>query len=143
LDITEQILEAINLADAEFVQNYPKGLDTMMSEKYDKGIRPSGGQWQKISIARYFLRETNMLILDEPTSSIDAISEYNIFNNIYVSTNEKTVVIISHRFSTVRKADRIIVLDQGKIAEEGSHAELLKLDGIYAKSFEKQKLGYE
>lgn len=134
--------QALEMADAEFVKSYPKGLDTILSEKYDNGIRPSGGQWQKISIARYFLRNSEVLILDEPTSAIDAISEYNIFNNIYQSIKDKTVIIVSHRFSTVRKADRIIVLDQGKIVEEGNHNELIKRQGIYAKAFEKQKGGY-
>ncbi len=124
------------------IEKYPNLLKQILSEKYKGGIRPSGGQWQKIAIARFFYRNAPILILDEPTASIDAISEAQIFGNIYKFMKGKTVIIISHRFSTVRNADRILVLDKGKIIEDGSHEELLKLNGKYAHSFKLQAKGY-
>lgn len=139
----EKIKGALVKADAlNFVKNYPKGLDQVLSERFKGGIRPSGGQWQKLAIARFFYRNAPILILDEPTASIDAISEASIFDNIYKFMRGKTVIIISHRFSTVRNADRILVLDHGKIVEEGSHEELLQMDGKYAKAFRLQAKGY-
>jgi len=137
------IKKALIKADAfGFIDKYPKKLDQVLSERYKGGIRPSGGQWQKIAIARFFYRNAPILILDEPTASIDAVSEAEIFNNIYKFMNGKTVIIISHRFSTVRNADRILVLDKGRITEEGSHEELLRLDGKYANMYRLQAKGY-
>jgi ATP-binding cassette, subfamily B, bacterial len=127
---------------ADFTSKYEKGLDQVLSERYKGGIRPSTGQWQKIAIARFFYRDAPVLILDEPTAAIDAVAEAQIFDNIYKFIKNKTVIIISHRFSTVRSADRIIVLHDGAIAEEGTHEELLKLNGRYAKSFNLQARGY-
>jgi ATP-binding cassette subfamily B protein len=140
----EKIWEALREADAEdFIKEYPKGLDTILSEKYEGGIRPSTGQWQKIAIARFFYRDAPILILDEPTASIDAIAEANIFDRIYKFIEDKTVIIVSHRFSTVRNADRIIVFEHGKIIEEGNHNELLARNGAYARAFNLQAKGYE
>jgi len=140
----EEIKLAIKRADAtDFVNKYPSGLEQILSEKYKEGIRPSTGQWQKLAIARFFYRNAPVLILDEPTASIDAVAEAEIFNNIYKFIENKTVIIISHRFSTVRNADRIIVLDKGKIIEQGSHEELLKKKGKYANAFKLQAKGYE
>jgi ATP-binding cassette subfamily B protein len=140
----EEIYNALGSADAvKFVQEYPKVLDQTLSERYKGGIRPSTGQWQKIAIARFFYRNAPLVIFDEPTASIDPVSEYNIFNKIYDFFAKKTVIIISHRFSTVRNADRIIVLDEGKIVEEGTHAELMKNNGPYAKAFLLQAEGYK
>ncbi|KKR69651.1 MAG: ABC transporter, ATP-binding/permease protein [Candidatus Woesebacteria bacterium GW2011_GWA2_40_7b] len=137
------IEKALIKADAMgFVEKYPKKLDQVLSERYKGGVRPSGGQWQKIAIARFFYRNAPVLILDEPTASIDAISEAEIFNNIYRFMDGKTVIIISHRFSTVRNADRILVLDKGRIIEEGSHEELLAIDGKYARMYRLQAKGY-
>ena len=113
-----------------------------MGEKYKNGIRPSTGQWQKLAIARFFYRNAPLVIFDEPTASIDVVSEYNIFNKIYEFFENKTVIIISHRFSTVRNADRIIVLKDGQITEEGSHSELMKKNGQYAQAFLLQAEGY-
>lgn len=140
----ESILGALKKADAlDFVKKYKSGIDQILSERYKGGIRPSTGQWQKIAIARVFHRNSPVLILDEPTASIDAVAEAQIFDNIYKFAKDKTVIIISHRFSTVRNADRIIVLDKGKIIEQGSHEQLLKNDGKYAHAFKLQAKGYQ
>lgn len=138
------IEKALVKADAmDFVKKYPNYLEQVLSERYKGGIRPSGGQWQKIAIARLFYRNAPILILDEPTASIDAISESKIFDNVYKFMKGKTVIIISHRFSTVRNADRILVLDKGRIIEEGTHEELMKKDGKYAHAFRLQAKGYQ
>jgi len=138
------IKEALKTSDAfDFINKYPAKLNTILSEKYDGGIRPSTGQWQKIAIARFFYRNSQVLILDEPTASIDAVSEASIFDNIYEFIKNKSVIIVSHRFSTVRKADRIIVLNEGEIVESGTHSELLKLGKYYANAFNLQAKGYE
>ena len=142
LDI-DKVSKSLEKANAkQFVDEYPNKLEQILGEKFKTGIRPSTGQWQKIAIARFFYRDAPVLILDEPTASIDAVAEAQIFSNIYKFIKGKTVIIISHRFSTVRNADRIIVLDKGKIIEEGSHEELLKMNGKYAKAFNLQARGY-
>jgi ATP-binding cassette subfamily B protein len=139
----EKIEDAAKKADAEaFIADFSQKYDQVLSEKYEGGTRPSTGQWQKISIARFFYRDAPLLILDEPTASIDAVAEANIFDRIYSFIQNKTVIIISHRFSTVRNADRIIVFDKGQIVEEGSHRELLAKDGKYAHAFKLQAKGY-
>lgn len=136
-----EVLSALSQADAKFWKKYKKGLATPMSQRYG-GEEPSWGQWQKISIARIFYRNSSVMILDEPTASIDAVSEFKIFNELYRSVKDKTLIIVSHRFSTVRNAKRILVLDKGKIVESGSHAELITHGGLYAKSFALQAKGY-
>ncbi|EKE00085.1 MAG: hypothetical protein ACD_22C00094G0007 [uncultured bacterium] len=134
---------AAQQADAtSFIEEYPKKFDQVLSEKFEGGIRPSTGQWQKLAIARFFYRNAPLVIFDEPTASIDAVSEYNIFNRIYDFFKGKTVIIISHRFSTVRNADRIIVVDKGQIIEEGTHDHLMSLNGKYAEAFLLQARGY-
>lgn len=140
----EKIVEAARSADAhDFIMEFQKQYDQILSERFEGGIRPSGGQQQKIAIARFFYRDAALAVFDEPTAAIDAVSEYNIFTRIYDFFKNKTVVIISHRFSTVRRADRIIVLEKGKIAEQGTHGELLEKDGVYAKAFKLQAEGYK
>jgi len=140
----EKVIEAAKNADAhEFITKYPKKYKTFMNERYEDGIQASKGQKQKVAIARFFYRDAPLAIFDEPTSAIDAQSEYKIFNRIYDFFDNKTVIIISHRFSTVRNADRIIVLDEGNIVEEGSHKELMELDGKYAEAFNIQATGYK
>jgi ATP-binding cassette subfamily B protein len=144
-NVTEKtVKEALKKANAlEFIEKYKDGVNQILSERYKGGIRPSTGQWQKIAIARVFHRGAPVLILDEPTASIDAVAEAKIFDNIYKFAKDKTVIIISHRFSTVRNADRIIVLDKGRIIEQGSHEELLKNNGKYARAFKLQAKGYQ
>ena len=137
----DEIVEALKHADAKFWHKYKDGLKTLMSQRYG-GEEPSWGQWQKIAIARIFYRNSSVMILDEPTASIDAVSEYKIFNELYRAIKHKTLIIVSHRFSTVRNAQRILVLDKGRIVEQGSHTELLALGGLYAKSFSLQAKGY-
>jgi ATP-binding cassette subfamily B protein len=135
------IANALKSADAKFWHKYKNGLSTILSQRYG-GEEPSLGQWQKISIARIFYRYSSVMILDEPTASIDAVSEYKIFNELYRAVKNKTLIIVSHRFSTVRNAERILVLDKGTIVEQGSHTQLLGLGGLYAKSFALQAKGY-
>lgn len=142
LDV-EKIIDASISADADqFIQEYPLKYEQLMGESYENGIKPSTGQKQKIAIARFFYRDAPVAIFDEPTSAIDAVSEYKIFNRIYKFFRNKTVIIVSHRFSTVRNADRIIVIDNGQIIEQGTHQELLALNGHYAHSFNLQAEGY-
>lgn len=135
------VLAALKNADAKFWKKYKDGLATRMSQRYG-GEEPSWGQWQKISIARIFYRNSSVMILDEPTASIDAVSEYKIFNQLYQTIKNKTLIIVSHRFSTVRNAQRILVLSKGKVVEQGSHAELIEQGRLYAKSFALQAKGY-
>lgn len=135
-----QVIEASKQADAhEFISKYPKKYKTYMSREIENGIMPSGGQWQKIAIARVFYRNPKFIILDEPTSAIDAIAEEQIFNNIQKMAEDKTVLIVSHRFATVKKAKRIVVLDEGKIVEQGTHKQLLANNGLYAEMYTKQQ----
>lgn len=139
----KMLIEAGKFADIdEMVSGYEHGWETVLDSSFKKGIEPSGGQWQRVAIARTFYRNAKMLILDEPTSAIDAKAEYDIFNNIFKSYRGRTAVIVSHRFSTVRRADRIVVLDEGKIVEQGSHKELIKAKGLYEELFSKQAEGY-
>ncbi len=124
------------------VNNYTHGWDTVLDSSFKKGVEPSGGQWQRVALSRAFYRQANVLILDEPTSAIDAKAEYTIFNNIFEHYKNKTALIVSHRFSTVRRADRIIVLDEGAIIEQGTHKELIRKKGLYESMFTKQAEGY-
>lgn len=120
----------------------PQKYKTMLGRWFDSGHELSGGQWQKIALARAFMREAEVLILDEPTASLDAQAEYDIFERFRQLSEGKLVILVSHRFSTVRMADRIAVVKGGKITELGSHAELVALRGTYAKLFELQAKGY-
>lgn len=126
----------------EQVKHYKHGWETVLDASFKKGVEPSGGHWQRVALARAFYRNAEMIILDEPTSAIDAKAEYDIFNNIFDHYQHKTALIVSHRFSTVRRANRIIVLDQGKVVEQGSHTNLMKQKGLYHEMFTKQAEGY-
>lgn len=136
--------EAIHKADArDFIDTYEKRLEQILDKSFDGGTNPSDGQWQKIALARAFFRDAPVLVLDEPTSAIDAKAEYQIFERLYEFSKDKSVIIISHRFSTVRNADRIYVVDKGQIIECGSHEQLMVLKGRYADAFETQAKGYK
>ncbi len=124
------------------VAELDQGYETMLGRWFDHGHELSGGQWQKIALSRAFMRDGALLVLDEPTSALDAEREYEIFQRFRDLTTGKMALLISHRFSTVRMADRIAVLEQGQIAELGSHAELLALNGTYARLFNLQAQGY-
>ena len=137
----DRVYKSLAKSDASFIKKYPKGLETQMSHRYG-GEEPSWGQLQKIAIARIFYRNSPVVIMDEPTASIDAVSEYKIFTQLYREIKDKTLIIVSHRFSTVRNAKRIIVIDKGEIVEQGTHEDLLKSKGLYAKSFNLQAKGY-
>jgi len=127
---------------AEFIERLPGGYDQVLGKEFEDGIDLSGGQWQKLAIARAFYESPPVLILDEPTSAIDAEAEYDIFSNLEQQYKNKTLVLVSHRFSTVRNAGKIIVLEQGCIVESGSHEELMARAGEYAKLFQIQARGY-
>ena len=114
-----------------------------MGSWFEDGEEISIGQWQKVAIARALYRNAPILILDEPTSNIDPQAEYEIFNNLKTLYKKKNLVFISHRFSTVRMADKIYVLEKGELIEQGTHDDLLKNNKLYAKFFRIQKKGYE
>ncbi|MEO8286646.1 MAG: ABC transporter ATP-binding protein [Chloroflexota bacterium] len=127
---------------AGVISKLPKGYDTTLGRWFDEGYQLSGGEWQKVALARAFMRDAGILILDEPTASLDARAEYEIFARMKELTQGKMAFFISHRFSTVRLADRIFVLEGGTITEAGSHPELLALDGTYAELFNLQAEAY-
>jgi ATP-binding cassette subfamily B protein len=138
-----RVVEAAHRSMAdEVIAKLPRGYEQMLGKLFKSGVDLSGGEWQKIAIARAYMRDAPLLILDEPTAALDARSEFEVFQRFKELSQGKTAVIISHRFSTVRMADRIIVLDGGRIEEIGSHADLLAANGHYAELFELQAAGY-
>jgi len=140
----EQIFKITDLVDAtKFLKNLPHGLNSRLDPSFDNGTNLSGGQKQRLGIARTLIRNGDIMILDEPTSAIDAKAEYLIFNNIFEYHKNRTTLIISHRFSTVRKANTILVMKNGKIIENGTHEELIKVAGLYKEMFDKQAEGYK
>ncbi|WP_316832757.1 ABC transporter ATP-binding protein [Pedobacter aquatilis] len=131
-----------SLADL-LVAKFPLGYEQALGRKFNNGVELSGGEWQKVALARAYMKDAQVLILDEPTSALDARAEYEVFQRFAELTIGKSAVLISHRFSTARLADRILVLDKGKILESGTHQELLKKNGRYAELFNLQAKGYQ
>jgi ATP-binding cassette subfamily B protein len=127
---------------AQVVERLPNTYEQMLGRRFEGGVDLSGGEWQKVALARAYLRDAQILILDEPTAALDAPSEHEVFERFAELTEGRMALLISHRFSTVRMADRIVVLAGGKIAEEGSHNQLIALAGRYAGMFELQAANY-
>lgn len=148
-----QIDERLNRSKIEYaaqqslansvIEKLPEGYDQMLGRRFGKGIELSGGEWQKVALGRSYMREAQLLILDEPTAALDARAEYEVFQRFSELTQGKSAVLISHRFSTVRMADRILVLSKGQMVEIGSHEELLEQNGLYAELFHLQAQGYQ
>ncbi len=127
----------------ELIEALPKGYDTVIGRLFDDSRELSWGEWQKIAMARALYRDAPVLILDEPTSALDAATEYELFSRFKEITRNRTSILISHRFSNVSLADRILVLDKGMITEEGTHDELMKTGGIYSEMYTMQSSGYK
>ena len=143
IENTELLRESAHKSMADgVVAKLPAGYAQMLGRRFDGGVDLSGGEWQKVALARAYLRDAQVLILDEPTSALDARSEYEVFQRFAELTSGKMALFISHRFSTVRMADRIVVLEKGRIAEEGDHDALTQLGGRYAEMFELQAASY-
>ncbi|HEY0601402.1 MAG TPA: ABC transporter ATP-binding protein [Herpetosiphonaceae bacterium] len=143
MDNEQRIIRAAERGGGdEVVTRLPEGYDTMLGAWFEKGQELSGGQWQKIALSRAFMRDGEVLVLDEPTAALDAEREFEIFQRFRELTDGKIALLISHRFSTVRMADRIVVLENGHLTELGTHAELLIQNGTYAKLFNMQAAGY-
>ena len=129
---------------ASFIEDMPEGYDTQLGRWFKGGRELSGGQWQKIALSRAFMRsDADILVLDEPTAAMDAASEAAIFDHFQSQSDTKMTILISHRFSTVRAADRIIVIHDGEILEQGDHESLLAENGQYASLFRLQAKGYQ
>jgi ATP-binding cassette subfamily B protein len=127
---------------ATLLPRLPKGYRQMLGRRFAGGVNLSGGEWQKIALARAYIRDAQVLILDEPTAALDARAEYEAFNRFAGLVRDRMAILISHRFSTVRMADRIIVLKGGTIIEDGTHDELVAYSGLYAELFKLQAVGY-
>ena len=143
--ISEEVIEAAKLAGAhEFIMALPQGYDTPLTRIFeDDGIELSGGQWQKLAIARAFYRDSEIMILDEPTAALDPIAENELYLKYSKAARNRTSVFISHRLSSTRFCDRIILLEDARIREEGTHDELMKQKGRYAELFEIQSKYYK
>ena len=143
LDDQARIVEAAqnSLADS-VVSELEGGFEHMLGRRFEGGANLSGGEWQKVGLARAYMRDAQVLILDEPTAALDARAEFQVFERFAELTSGKMAVLISHRFSTVRMADRIVVLEHGSVHEDGTHEELLALGGRYAELFTLQAAGY-
>ena len=127
----------------QVIAELKSGYDQQLGKRFYKGQELSGGQWQKVALARAYMKDAQVMILDEPTSALDAKAESDVFERFIGLTKDKTSIIISHRFSTVRKADRILVLDEGKVLEFGTHKELMNNESLYAELFKLQAEGYQ
>jgi len=129
-------------ADA-MLERFPDGLDQVLGRRFEGGVDLSGGEWQKFALARAYLRDAQILILDEPTAALDAVAEYEVFSRFADLAEGKMVILISHRFSTVRRSHRIVVLEDGKIREQGTHDHLVTTGGQYARLFKLQAANYQ
>ena len=139
----DRIREAAKRSMADpLIASLPQGYDQLIGRRFKTGVDLSGGQWQKIAIARAYMRDAQVMILDEPTAALDARSEFEVFQRFKELSNDRTAVLISHRFSSVRMADRILVLNEGRLEASGTHEQLLVQGGRYAELFELQAAGY-
>ncbi|MBF8267020.1 MAG: transporter related [Dehalococcoidia bacterium] len=145
VDKVEDLLQVMAAAEKggahPIIERLPKGYQTLLGRRWE-GSDLSVGEWQKVALSRAFMRDADIVVLDEPTASLDAEAEYAVFRRFGELTSGKIAVLISHRFSTVRMADRIVVLEGGRVIEMGSHAELVSLGGVYARLFSLQAQGY-
>ena len=144
IEVPRQIvLAAEKSLAATLLPNLPDGYNQMLGKRFDGGVDLSGGEWQKVALGRAYMRDAQLLILDEPTAALDARAEYEVFTRFSELSRGRMAVLISHRFSTVRMADRIVVLKNGTVVEHGAHDELLTKKGLYAELFELQATGYQ
>jgi ATP-binding cassette subfamily B protein len=143
LSLSKVIKAAEHSEASEFINEWPNKFEQQLGKEFHGGVEPSIGQWQKLALARTFYRQAHVLILDEPTASIDAEAEAKIFERLETLPKSNTVILISHRFSTVRHADHIAVIENGQINEYGSHEELLLQGKTYARLFDLQAEGYK
>lgn len=143
IENTERVEQAAGESGIDaLLEKLPERYETMLGRMFAQGKQLSGGQWQKVALARAFMRRAPIVILDEPTASLDAESEMEIFGRMQQVADGATTLLIAHRFSSVRRADRILVIEQGRVIEDGSHEELLQHDGMYAHLFHLQAAGY-
>ena len=144
IEVPAQILTAAEKSlAATLLPRLSKGYDQMLGKRFDGGIDLSGGEWQKVALARAYMRDARLLILDEPTAALDARAETEVFTRFSELSKGRMAILISHRFSTVRMADRIVVLQNGGVVEEGTHEQLVAKNGVYAELFEMQAAGYQ
>ncbi|MFN4251264.1 ATP-binding cassette domain-containing protein, partial [Deinococcus sp.] len=142
LDDDAGVRRALGSAGAEFVDSLPAGLDTPLGRLFQGGRPLSGGQWQRLALARLYFRDASVLVFDEPTAALDAQAEFETIQALRAEAAGRITLIISHRFSTVRLADTIVMLEGGQITESGSHEALLARGGRYAELYELQARGY-